>query len=152
LVGSLIIFSDLGAQTTTTTGSMGVTSSIASSCTIAAGTMAFGAYTGELLTGTSVITANCNAASFSISLSETPNTGSTYYIYRGGTVSETASNQLNVIFSHTGGTMVGATVALTGTGTSAPATVGTITGTMAASQTGKTAGSYSRTMTLNLVY
>jgi len=151
LVGSLIIFSDLGAQTTTT-GSMGVATSIASSCTIAAGTMTFADYAGSLITATSEITANCNAATFSISLSETPNSTPTYYLYRNGTVSATASNQLGVIFTHAGGTMVGATVALTGTGTSAPATVGTITGTMAANQTGKTAGSYSRTMTLNLVY
>jgi spore coat protein U-like protein len=153
LVGALIISSDLGAQTTTTTGSMAVATSVAASCTISAGTMTFAAYTASLITATSEITANCtNGTNYSISLSETPDSTPTYYLYRGGTVSATASNQLGVIFSHTGGTMVGATVAITGTGSGASQTAGTITGSIAGSQTGKTAGSFTRTMTLNLVY
>jgi len=48
--------------------------------------------------------------------------------------------------------MTNATATITGTGTGSTATVGTITGSIAASQTGKTAGTYSKTMTLNLVY
>jgi cell division protein FtsZ len=39
-----------------------------------------------------------------------------------------------------------------GTGTGSSATAGTITGTIAASQTGKTAGTFSKTMTLNIIY
>ena len=153
LVGALIISSDLGAQTTTTTGSMAVATSIASTCTISAGTMTFAAYTGSLITATSEIKATCtNGTNYSISLSETANATDTYYLYRGGTVSATASDQLGVIFSHAGGTMIGATVAITGTGSGASQTAGTITGSIAGSQTGKTAGSFTRTMTLNLVY
>ena len=153
LVGALIISSDLGAQTTTTTGSMAVATSVAASCTISAGTMTFAAYTGSLITATSEITANCtNGTNYSISLSETPDSTPTYYLYRGGTVSATASNQLGVIFNHTDGTMIGSTVAITGTGSGASQTAGTITGSIAGSQTGKTAGSFTRTMTLNLVY
>ena len=152
LIGSLIIVSsDLGAQTTTT-GSMAVSTSIASTCTISAGAMSFDPYLGSLITATSVVTATCtNGTNYSISLSENANATDTYYLYRGGTVSATASNQLGVIFSHAGGTMVGATVAITGTGTGATQN-STITGSIAASQPGKTAGSFSRTMTLNLVY
>ena len=153
LIGSLIIVSsDLGAQTTTT-GSMSVATSIAATCTISAGAMSFDPYLGSLITATSVVTANCtNGTNYSISLSETPNSTPTYYLYRGGTVSATASDQLGVIFSHTGGTMIGATVAITGTWSGAAQTAGTITGSIAGSQTGKTAGSFTRTMTLNLVY
>jgi hypothetical protein len=45
-----------------------------------------------------------------------------------------------------------ATISGTGTGIGSSAVAGTITGTMAAGQTGKTAGSYSKMMTLNIVY
>ena len=152
LVGSLIFSSDLGAVVTVTSG-MAVATSVASSCTISAGTMTFGEYSGSQITATSVITQDCNAATFSISLAETPDSTPTYWLYRGGTVSGTASNQLGVIFSHSGGTMIGATVALSGVGAgTSGAAVGTITGTIAGSQSGKTSGNFTRTMTLNLVY
>jgi spore coat protein U-like protein len=48
--------------------------------------------------------------------------------------------------------MTNGAATISGTGTGSSATAGTITGSMAASQTGKTAGSYSKTMTLNIVY
>ena len=152
LVGSLIFYSDLRAVTVTT--GMAVATSVASSCTISAGSMTFGEYSGSEITATSVITQDCNAPTFSISLAATPEAPpQTYYLYRGGTVSGTASNQLGVIFTHPGGAMVGSTVALTGTGTgTSGAVVGTITGTIAGSQSGKTSGNFTRTMTLNLVY
>jgi spore coat protein U-like protein len=41
---------------------------------------------------------------------------------------------------------------ITGTGNSATQNPGTITGTIASGQSGKTAGTYSKTITLNLVY
>jgi spore coat protein U-like protein len=154
LIGSLIIVSSdlVGAQTTTATGSMAVSTSIARSCTISAGAMSFLAYTGSLLTNTSDVTINCtNGVNYSISLNATADATDTYYLYRGGTVSGTEANQLGVIFSHTGGTMIGSTVAISGTGSGTTQT-SIITGTIAASQTGKTAGDFSRTFTLNLVY
>ena len=154
LIGSLIIVSSdlVGAQTTTATGSMAVSTSIARSCTISAGTMNFDAYTETLLTKTSNIIINCtNGVSYSISLSQNADATDTYYLYRDGTVSATAANQLGVIFSHTDGTMIGSTVAISGTGSGTTQT-SIITGTIAASQTGKTAGDFSRTFTLNLVY
>ena len=48
--------------------------------------------------------------------------------------------------------MTGAATALTGTGIGANDTAKAITGTLIASQTGKTAGSFTRQMTLNIVY
>jgi spore coat protein U-like protein len=156
LIGSLIIVSSdlVGAQTTTATGSMAVATSIARTCTISAAAMNFDAYTATLLTKTSDIIINCtNGVNYSISLSENADAPDniTYYLYRGGAISGTAANQLGVIFSHTGGTMIGSTVAISGTGSGTTQT-SIITGTIAASQTGKTAGDFTRTMTLNLVY
>ncbi len=153
LVGALIISSDLGAQTTTT-GSMIVSGSIASTCTVSGATMAFAAYAASEITATSVITANCtNGTTYAISFNDTPDVSSKYYLVRSGGSSATASDRLEVSFKNgAGATMTNAAATITGTGTGSSATAGTITGTMAASQTGKTAGSYSKTMTLNIVY
>jgi spore coat protein U-like protein len=153
LVGALIISSDLGAQTTTT-GSMIANGSVASSCTVSGATLAFAAYTGSLITATSLITTNCtNGTTYAISFNDTPDSTPAYYLVRTGGVSATASDRLNVIFTNTAGaTMTNGAATITGTGTGSDATAGTITGSMAATQTGKTAGSYTKTMTLNIVY
>jgi len=153
LVGALIISSDLRAQTTTT-GSMIASGSVASTCTVSGASMAFAAYTTSEITATSVITANCtNGTTYAISFNDTPDVTSKYYLVRSGGSSATASDRLEVSFKNgAGATMTNAAATITGTGTGSAATAGTITGTMAASQTGKTAGSYSKTMTLNIVY
>ena len=153
LVGALIISSDLRAQTTTT-GSMIASGSVASTCTVSGATMAFAAYEASEITATSVITANCtNGTTYAISFNDTPDVTSKYYLVRSGGSSATASDRLEVSFKNgAGATMTNAAATITGTGTGSAATAGTITGTMAASQTGKTAGSYSKTMTLNIVY
>ena len=153
LVGTLIISSDLRAQTTTT-GSMIASGSVASTCTVSGASMAFAAYTASEITATSVITANCtNGTTYTISFNETPDVTSKYYLVRSGGSSATAGDRLEVSFKNgAGATMTNAAATITGTGTGSAATAGTITGTMAASQTGKTAGSYSKTMTLNIVY
>lgn len=153
LVGALIISSDLRAQTTTT-GSMIASGSVASTCTVSGASMAFAAYTASEITATSVITANCtNGTTYAISFNDTPDVTSKYYLVRSGGSSATASDRLEVSFKNgAGATMTNAAATITGTGTGSAATAGTITGTMAASQTGKTAGSYSKTMTLNIVY
>ena len=154
LVGSLIISSDLGLAQTTTTGSMIANGSVASTCTVSGATMAFAAYTGSLITATSVITSNCtNGTTYAISFNDTPDATPAYYLVRTGGSSATASDRLNVIFTNTAGaTMTNGAATITGTGTGSDATAGTITGSMAATQTGKTAGSYTKTLTLNIVY
>ena len=152
LIGSLIICSNSGLALSTS-GSMAVATSIAATCTISASSMTFAAYTGAEISATSDITVDCtNGSTYSISLSENANSSPQYWLYKGGTVSATPANQLGVIFTHAQGTMVGATVALTGTGVGSSTIVGAITGTIAGSQAGKAAGNFTRTMTLNLAY
>lgn len=154
LIGSLIISSDLGLASTTTTGSMIASGSVASTCTVSGATLAFAAYDGSLITATSIVTANCtNGTTYAISFNDTPDAAPAYYLVRSGGSSATASDRLNVTFTNTAGaTMTNGAATISGTGTGSSATAGTITGSMAASQTGKTAGSYSKTMTLNIVY
>ena len=145
LVGSLIISSDLGLAQTTTTASV---------CTVSAATLSFAAYTGSLITATSIVSANCtNGTTYNISFNDSPNDASAYYLVRTGGSSATAADRLNVIFTNTAGaTMTNGAATISGTGTGSSATAGTITGSMAATQTGKTAGDFTKTMTLNIVY
>jgi len=154
LIGTMMLTQNPAMPQTTTTGSMVVSTSVASTCTVNANAMNFAAYTGAAITETSVVTANCtNATTFTISFNDTPDSSPAYYLVRLGGSSSTASDRINVTFTNTAGaTMTNAAATITGTGTGSTATVGTITGSIAASQTGKTAGTYSKTMTLNLVY
>ena len=154
LLGILIVSSDLGSAATTSTGSMIASGSVDSTCTVSGASMTFAAYTGTEITANSIITANCTTGTtYSISFNDTPNTGSSYYLVRtpGGSVSN-ATDTLSVIFKSGATTMTNGVTGISGTGTGSAATAGTITGTMAASQTGKTAGTFNKTMTLNIVY
>ena len=154
LIGSLIISSDLGLAQTTTTGSMIASGSVASVCTVSAATLSFAAYTGSLITATSIVSANCtNGTTYNISFNDTPDSTPAYYLVRTGGLSSNAADRLNVIFTNTAGaTMTNGAATISGTGTGSSATAGTITGSMAATQTGKTAGDFTKTMTLNIVY
>ena len=167
LLGMLII-SRASAQSTTATGSMSVSTAIlsgsvptnmggtGSSCSVSAENMNFAAYTGSLITATSTVSVECtNGTGYSISFNDTPDATPAYYLVRVGGNIATASDRLNVIFTNTAGSTMtngAATISGTGTGIGSSAAAGTITGTMAARQTGKTAGSYSKIMTLNIVY
>ena len=160
---SLLIISRASAQNTTATGSMAVSTMISgtgplnnggSSCSVSASNMDFAPYTKILITATSVVSAICTyGTTYNISFNDSPNDASAYYLVRTGGNSATASDRLNVIFTNTAGaTMTNGAATISGTGIGSSATAGTITGTIAANQTGKTAGSYLKTMTLNIVY
>ena len=159
----LLIISRASAQNTTATGSMAVSTMISgsgplnnggSSCSVSASNMDFAPYTKILITATSVVSAICtDGTTYNISFNDSPNDASAYYLVRTGGNSATASDRLNVIFTNTAGaTMTNGAATISGTGIGSSATAGTITGTIAANQTGKTAGSYLKTMTLNIVY
>ena len=154
LVGSLIITSELAAATAT--GSLVVGTSVATVCTVSAATMDFAAYTGSPITATSVVTANCtNGTPFTISFNDASDgvTASTYKLIRATTDGSASANYIEASFTKSAGsTMTAGAATITGTGTGSAATAGTITGSIAASQTGKTAGTFSKTMTLNIVY
>ena len=155
LIGALIISSDLGlAQTTTTTGAFTASGSVASTCTLSAATLAFDAWVNVEQNKTVPIIANCtNGTTFNISIATSPDASPVYYLVRAGGVSTTASDRLEVTFKNDDGVaMTNGAATISGTGTGVAATAGTITGTMASSQIGKTAGSYQKLMTLNIVY
>ena len=157
LVGSLIIISESAAATATTaTGSLVVGTSVATVCTVSAASMDFAAYTGSLITQTSVVTANCtNGTPFTISFATAADgiTPNTYKLIRGTTAGSETTDYIEVSFTKSAGnTMTAGAASITGSGTGSAAAAGTITGSIAQSQTGRTAGSFAKTMTLNIVY
>jgi len=154
LVGSLIITSELAAATAT--GSLVVGTSVATVCTVSAASMDFAAYTGSLITATSEVTANCtNGTPFTISFAAATDgiTANTYKLIRGTTDGSQTADYIEVSFTKSiGNTMTAGAASITGSGTGSAAAAGTITGSIAQSQTGRTAGSFAKTMTLNIVY
>ena len=153
LIGTMLFTQNPAMPLTTTTGSMVVSTSVASTCTVSAGTMTFAAYANSTITATSAISVNCtNGTTYTVSFNDTPDNTPAYYLVRSGGSSATASDRIEVTFTNGVSTMTNAAATITGTGTGSSAAAGTITGTIAGSQTGKTAGSFSKTMTLNLAY
>ena len=156
LVGLFIVSSD-PATSATTSGTFIASASVASACTFSAGPMAFGTYnTASNSTAASVLTVNCSTGqAYTISFAEAPDSSSPYYILQNiSTNVSSAGHQLLVSFAKsTGGAMTSGAATITGTGIGAADTLTTsIVGTIASGQSGKAAGSYSKTMTLNLVY
>jgi spore coat protein U-like protein len=162
LLGLLIILRT-PAQSATATGSMGVSTIVlsgsgglgggGSSCSVSASNMTFAVYTGSSITATSAVSVNCtNNTSYSISFNDTPEANPSYYLVLSGGSSANLVQRLNVTFLNGSETMTNGGATIIGTGIGSSVTAGTITGTIDAGQTGKTAGSYSKIMTLNIVY
>ena len=164
LLGLLIILR-APARSATATGSMGVSTIVSSSsgglsgggggssCSVSAGNMTFAVYTGSSITATSAVSVNCtNNTSYSISFNDTPEANPSYYLVLSGGSSANLVQRFNVTFLNGSETMTNGGATIIGTGIGSSVTAGTITGTIDAGQTGKTAGSYSKIMTLNIVY
>jgi hypothetical protein len=150
LVGVLIISAESGI-TASTSGQFTASTSIAKTCTISADTMTFPAYLGATITGTTVVMVDCTSgATYTISLADSPSSGSNYLL--ANTTPGLTSNTLNVTFSNGSATMTNGAATIGGTGTGSSAAAGTITGSIIENQTGKPAGTYSKLMTLNIVY
>lgn len=153
LVGLFIVSSD-PATSASTSGTFVASTSVASACTISAGAMAFATYTGsDTITQTSVVTVDCSTGTnYTVSFNDTAD-GSGKYILQNTTTGTVATgHQLLVSFTNGASAMTSGAATITGTGTGTSSAAGTITGSIASGQTGKSAGSYSKTMTLNLVY
>ena len=138
---------------TTTSGTFLVSFGVSASCSISADTMAFASYSGSQITATSAVSVDCTSGTdYVVSFNDAPNSGSAYYLVKTGGNASIDSNRLEVTFTNGSSVLTQGVVAFRGTGIGSSALAGTITGTMAALQTGKLAGSYIKIMTLNVVY
>jgi spore coat protein U-like protein len=154
LVGLFIVSSDPAAAVATTTGTLVASTSVGAACTISAGAMGFAAYTGAAtITQTSVVTVDCSTGSnYTISFNDTANGSGEYILQNTTTNTNNTGHQLLATFTNGLSAMTSGAATITGTGTGTSAAAGTITGSIVSGQTGKSAGSYSKTITLNLVY
>jgi spore coat protein U-like protein len=157
LVGLLIFCkSDFVEAQTTTSGTFLVSFGVSDSCSISADTMAFAPYSGSQITATSAVSVDCTSGTdYAVSFNDAADgvTASTYKLVRDGTDGSATANYIEVSFTKSAGnTMTAGTASITGSGTGSSAAAGTITGSIAESQTGRTAGSFAKTMTLNIVY
>ena len=153
LVGLFVVSSD-PARSATTSGTFVASTSVASTCTISAGAMAFATYTGSAtITQTSVVTVDCSTGTnYTVSFNDTADGSGNYILQNTTTGTVATGHQLLVSFTNGASAMTSGAATITGTGTGTSSAAGTITGSIASGQTGKSAGSYSKTMTLNLVY
>jgi spore coat protein U-like protein len=153
LVGLFIVSSDPAAAASTS-GTFIASTSVASACTVSAGAMAFLAYTGSAtLTQESVVTVDCSTgANYTISFNDTADGNGKYILQNTTTGTVATGHQLLASFTNGSTAMTSGAATITGTGTGTSAAAGTITGTILSGQTGKSAGTYSKTMTLNLNY
>ena len=154
LVGLLIFCkSDFVEAQTTTSGTFLVSFGVSDSCSISADTMAFAPYSGSQITATSAVSVDCTSGTdYAVSFNDAPNSGSIYYLVKTSGNAAIDSNRLEVTFTNGSSTLTQGVAAFRGTGIGSRAVAGTITGTMAALQTGKLAGTYIKIMTLNVVY
>jgi hypothetical protein len=154
LVGLFIVSSD-PATSASTSGTFTASTSVANACTISAGAMGFSAYTGSAdITATSAVTVDCSTGSnYTIYFTDTADAAGKYILQNTTTNTNSEGNQLLVSFAKNGGgAMTSGAATITGTGAGTSSAAGTITGTIASGQTGKSAGSYSKIMTLRLDY
>jgi spore coat protein U-like protein len=153
LVGLFIVSSDPAAAASTS-GTFVTSTSVASACTISAGVMNFDAYTGsDTITKTSVVTVDCSTgANYTISFADTADGNGKYILQNTTTNINSTGHQLLASFTNGSSAMTSGAATITGTGTGTSAAAGTITGTILSGQTGKSAGTYSKLMTLNLNY
>ena len=142
--------------TSPTTGTITVSGSVTGTCSVSASTMAFGAInTGGTTFTTSTVTPNCSpGTAYTVT-----NAGNNNYLYRTGASSPQPgdADTIEFIIKLTGGSTAftlasASTIKLEGIGTGvALANDTTLTGT-ANSSTGKTAGLYTGSVTLNIAY
>jgi len=159
LIGAILIFNQTAnAAPTTSAGTMAVTTSVGAVCTVTATELVFGTYpnTASVANSSSggVISTNCSTSlAHVLKVTEESSTGS-YQMITGDGVATT--KQINFKL-YTGaaatGTQLSENIAFaTATGTASTVAVSTIFGQISSSQTGKEAGSYTKSIALSVTY
>ena len=159
LLGALLVVTNISSSSATTSSdsTFDASASVASSCIISATPMTFSAYTETLITATTDVTANCTfGTTGTITLTTLADgTSNSYKLVRTGGSASTANDVLEVSFKKTSDSTAlyngFGSFSVTGTG-SAVTSSALITGTIAASQTAKTAGTFSKSLTLTVTY
>jgi len=147
------------AKAVTSTANLSVSTSITGSCVASATPMSFGTYNSSAESvATSTLYINLTSGStFRVTMADdviSPDTAGNYRLWLDG---DSNSEYLRVSLYNPAGNKLyysGLVDAnnIVGTGTGSNVAVATITGRIPSGQTGKSAGSYSRTISLNIAY
>jgi spore coat protein U-like protein len=154
LSGVITLWSFTGSSyAATTTGTFTVSSTVTATCSVSAGNLAFGSYTGAQVDATSTITVTCtNGSPYKIGLDAGTGSGATVSTRK----MTSGGNTLNYsLYSDAGrttnwGNTVGVDTLDTGTGSGSAQNV-TVYGRIPASQLSP-AGSYSDTITVTITF
>ena len=159
LIGAVLLFNQTAnAAPTTSAGTMTVTTSVTATCSVTATELAFGTYpnTASVANSSSggVISTNCSTSLEHVLKVTQASTAGAYQMITGDGIATT--KQINFKL-YTGaaatGTQLSEAVAFaTATGTASTVAVSTIYGQISASQTGKEAGSYTKSIALSVTY
>lgn len=157
LLSAIAIVANItSAYAVTSDSTFTATASVAASCSVSAADMGFSSYTGSTITADSIVSANCSnptSATISIATAVDGVTANTYKLVRQSGTSSVSSDFIEVSFAKSDSTaLYSGSGTFTTTGTGSTVSVGTIRGTLAGSQTGKTAGTFEKVITLNIVY
>jgi hypothetical protein len=158
LLSAIAIVANItSAYAVTSDSTFTATASVAASCSVSAADMGFSSYTGSSITADSIVSANCSnptSATISIATGADGETLNSYKLIRQSGSGAVTADVIEVSFAKTSDStaLYSGSGSFTTTGTGSTVSVGTIRGTIAAGQTGKTAGTFEKVITLNIVY
>ena len=159
LLGAVLLFNQAAnADPTTSAGTMAVTTTVGAVCSVTATELAFGAFanSGSVANSSSggVISTNCSTALVhTLKVTESSVSGAYTMITGDGVAAEKKITFRLYTGAAATGTQLSEAVAFaTATGTASTAAVATIFGQIAASQSGKEAGSYTKSIALSVTY
>jgi hypothetical protein len=159
LMGAVLLFNQAAnAAFTTSAGTMAVTTSVGAVCTVTATELAFGAFanSGSVANSSSggVISTNCSTALAHVLKVTESSVSGAYTMITGDGSGETKqiNFKLYTAANATGTQLSEAVAFATATGSAVSAAVATIFGQISASQTGKQAGSYTKSIALSVTY
>ncbi len=159
LIGAVLLFNQTAnAAPTTSAGTMAVSTSVGAVCSVTATELAFGTFanSGSVADSSSggIVSTNCSTALVhTLKVTESSVSGAYTMITGDGVAAEKKITfRLYTAAGATGTQLSEAVAFATATGSAVSAAVGTIFGQIAASQTGKEAGSYTKSIALSVTY
>ncbi len=159
LIGAVLLFNQTAnAAPTTSAGTMAVSTSVGAVCSVTATELAFGTFanSGSVADSSSggIVSTNCSTALVhTLKVTESSVSGAYTMITGDGVAAEKKITFRLYTAANATGTQLSEAVAFaTATGSAVSAAVGTIFGQIAASQTGKEAGSYTKSIALSVTY
>ncbi len=159
LIGAVLLFNQTAnAAPTTSAGTMAVSTSVGAVCSVTATELAFGTFANSGLVANSssggIVSTNCSSALVhTLKVTESSVSGAYTMITGDGVAAEKKITFRLYTAANATGTQLSEAVAFaTATGSAVSATVATIFGQIATSQTGKEAGSYTKSIALSVTY